>query len=907
MDAVAGADSPTCGATTGSGACKTIGYALTNRVAAGGTVAVTAGTYNERITLRPGVKVQGAGASVTTLNGGGGGSVVTAHDAAIGSSTALSGFTITGGNAEKGGGVRIVNGAAPVIEQNVIQGNTAGRGGAIYTEGSSPTIHNNTIQNNTATVFGGAIHTWLGAALIQGNTIENNTAEWGGGLMVDVSGATISGNTIRGNTATAGGGGIYVYNHATALITGNTIVNNQATGTASWDGGGGVAIGVDCSPTVSGNVLRGNSGAYGGGLKINIDDGNPAGTLAAHGNIVCGNSGSQFYNETATAVEITGNWWGTNSPGAAQLYGPAVYTPTIALGLSANPTTVLAPGASTLTATLQGGGYRVPDGTRLDWSSTFGALGAAWSGTTAGAAQTTLTAAGAGTAVVSATELCGFSVSTNVTFVTPTPTAAATPTRTATATPTRTATATPPPTASASATASPTGTPTPSATASPTGTRTTTPTATPTATATRTATPVASPGSGTFNFQQGVNGYTGTLGAFFDQATGYNNITYLTLGASDGVKALLQFDVTSIPAAAPVQAATLQLYYTGRSNGNSLTVGAHQVLHAWVDSQVNRVQRGAGLNWDVTGMGSGSDYLALASGTAAVDGAAAAWVSLDVTAMVQAWVANPAANYGLVLRQAAASGYVTVDFCSELGWSPCSAAYAPKLAVWTGSAPATATPTRTQTPSASASATPTVTRTPAAATTVIFQQGGNGYTGTTATFFDCATGYNNTTYLVVGMMDNCLRSLVRFDLASLPPATTVQQARLALYWGARSNGNGLTLAAYRLLADWVDSQVTRTERKTGVPWNTPGLGAGADYAAAAVGTRAFTSAETPGQWVEWDITGVVQSWVGNPAANFGLALMQSQAAGSVTYSFCSELGWSPCAGFAPRLTVTYTP
>lgn len=59
-----------------------------------------------------------------------------------------------------------------------------------------------------------------------------------------------------------------------------------------------------------------------------------------------------------------------------------------------------------------------------------------------------------------------------------------------------------------------------------------------------------------------------------------------------------------------------------------------------------------------------------------------ALVELDVTKMVRDWIANPANNHGLVLLAQAASGSVTYDFCSELGWSPCTAAQAPQLTVW---------------------------------------------------------------------------------------------------------------------------------------------------------------------------------------------------------------------------------
>ena len=59
-----------------------------------------------------------------------------------------------------------------------------------------------------------------------------------------------------------------------------------------------------------------------------------------------------------------------------------------------------------------------------------------------------------------------------------------------------------------------------------------------------------------------------------------------------------------------------------------------------------------------------------------------ALVILDVTALAQTWVADPAANHGLVLLPQAATGSVTYSLCSELGWSPCTAAQAPILKVW---------------------------------------------------------------------------------------------------------------------------------------------------------------------------------------------------------------------------------
>lgn len=46
------------------------------------------------------------------------------------------------------------------------------------------------------------------------------------------------------------------------------------------------------------------------------------------------------------------------------------------------------------------------------------------------------------------------------------------------------------------------------------------------------------------------------------------------------------------------------------------------------------------------------------------------------------WVADPGSNHGLVLLEEVASAVVQFNYCSELGWSPCTLAQAPKLTVW---------------------------------------------------------------------------------------------------------------------------------------------------------------------------------------------------------------------------------
>ena len=136
------------------------------------------------------------------------------------------------------------------------------------------------------------------------------------------------------------------------------------------------------------------------------------------------------------------------------------------------------------------------------------------------------------------------------------------------------------------------------------------------------------------------------------------------------------------------------------------------------------------------------------------------------------------------------------------------------------------------------------------------------------------------------------------------PQAIVDEATLRLYYKGRSNSNDLTVGAYRLLAPWVDSQATWTQRITGINWVVPGLGSGADYAAAGGGASAVSG--DGGSWVEIDVTEMAQAWVDSPAQNYGLLLRQASVAGYVIYDFCSERGVSPCtAAQAPQLTVWY--
>jgi hypothetical protein len=140
----------------------------------GDTVLVAPGTYPERIDfLGKAIRVEGeAGAGATCIDGGGGGSVVTMKSGE-GPDAVLSGFTLTHGKAEEGGGIFCEN-ASPTITGNVVAGNEGTRGGAIFCRGASPLVENNLLCGNEV-YRGGGLYCEQGASpLVKNNQIFDN-------------------------------------------------------------------------------------------------------------------------------------------------------------------------------------------------------------------------------------------------------------------------------------------------------------------------------------------------------------------------------------------------------------------------------------------------------------------------------------------------------------------------------------------------------------------------------------------------------------------------------------------------------------------------------------------------------------------------------------------------------------
>jgi hypothetical protein len=232
--------------------------AAIDAASSGDTIQVSAGTYFENITLKNGVNVIGAGAGVTTIDGGGIGRVVFARN--VGSATRFEGFRITNGSALSGGGMHNWT-SSLTIANCVFSGNTAiDYGGGMFNADANPVVTNCVFSDNSAD-YGGGMANYGSAALpeVDGCTFTGNSAIGGGGIWSSFgSGVHVDDSAFTANSAVQDGGGMLSVNSYDVVVTDSIFTSNSAS-----DGGGMYNV---RSPVVANSVFAGNSADRGGGM-----------------------------------------------------------------------------------------------------------------------------------------------------------------------------------------------------------------------------------------------------------------------------------------------------------------------------------------------------------------------------------------------------------------------------------------------------------------------------------------------------------------------------------------------------------------------------------------------------------------------------------------------------------------
>lgn len=252
------------------------------------TIALQLGQLN----VTDSVTISGAGATSLTIDGDNSSRVFYLYNGAATLDITLSGMTITGGNANIGGGIVDFDENLTLVD-SVVTGNTSsGKGGGLWADGFSMTltIRRTEISNNTAGDDGGGIYVedTGGLLTIEDSTISGNQSSGDGGGVYfydpdhDV---LITRSTISGNIAAGKGGGIYLYSMDNGAF---TIENSTITGNQASVGGGVYLYGVDNPFTIVNSTIANNSATTaGGGLFVYNHD---YSTLDITNTILAGNT-----------------------------------------------------------------------------------------------------------------------------------------------------------------------------------------------------------------------------------------------------------------------------------------------------------------------------------------------------------------------------------------------------------------------------------------------------------------------------------------------------------------------------------------------------------------------------------------------------------------------------------------
>ncbi|MDH3870730.1 MAG: DNRLRE domain-containing protein, partial [Gammaproteobacteria bacterium] len=359
--------------------------------------------------------------------------------------------------------------------------------------------------------------------------------------------------------------------------------------------------------------------------------------------------------------------------------------------------------------------------------------------------------------------------------------------------------------------------------------------------------------------------------------------------------AVVRFDLSALPAGAQINSATARFYVKGGKGHPEGPVTVHRVTADWTETDAT---------WETHGDKFDSAVLATIPAQP-VDGDA--WVEINLTAQVQAWVNSGEPSYGIMLIPAGEGTHA--EYISREG----AASEQPRLDVIVGNGAAspailTANGTLAGNPSPANDITRALERTAVPAyqpTSVLaFQPGPEGKD---AMIYQWKPDWNygvNQGLDVLGSTseDSDYHSLLQFNLGKIPYGAKIHSAQLALY----QNNNGAwggPVGVRRITSGWgegsgtggIAAGVTWNNSVTGIPWSTPG----GDF-----GTTAFASTTIPAgtkDWFSWDITGLVAGWVSGTYPNHGLALVPESV--STNAYFNSSDATDPA--LRPKLTLTY--
>lgn len=263
---------------------------------------------------------------------------------------------------------------------------------------------------------------------------------------------------------------------------------------------------------------------------------------------------------------------------------------------------------------------------------------------------------------------------------------------------------------------------------------------------------------------------------------------------------------------------------------NDLVLSIHRLLVDYIHTEANWINRKTGTAWSIPGLASGVDYEATAITSGSIGTLRGSPViTFDLTTWVRDACDGVTANNGFIIIPSGdplsqqffygtgANGFIRPVFTIE------TAFFEQHNATYDASID---------------EATPTV-----------------NYGSNLTLFYGDPFGAGNTRHV-----------LITCDLSTVNPAAEISQ--VLLWIKTNTAMSGIDNELYPLLVDWVESEVTWNERKTGVNWSTAGGEAGVDYD----DTQVVASSITTGinTYFSIDITDIAKQWISGTLDNNGI-------------------------------------
>ena len=145
------------------------------------------------------------------------------------------------------------------------------------------------------------------------------------------------------------------------------------------------------------------------------------------------------------------------------------------------------------------------------------------------------------------------------------------------------------------------------------------------------------------------------------------------------------------------------------------------------------------------------------------------------------------------------------------------------------------------------------------------------------------------------------RTLIQFDLSSIPAGSTIITAQLKLYdQGTDLTNNARTMSIYRLKRSWVENQATWNVYSTGNSWSTAGAINTSDSENSSVGSISMPNPPVSGYVTITISTTPIQEWLDGTFANNGfLIYMATEADDMHRFDSRNETN-------KPQLIISYT-